>query len=92
MFFCAGDAAGYCIDWLARKMVVARAIENQTVDYDWRLVEKSSIQTISADANKSIEAIPAQWSAGDMSMWLNGRGDWAAFASASPCLRAEVAS
>ena len=89
--FCVEDASGYCIDFLKRKLVAARFVQQNLHDCDWSLVNKASLQSMSADANKHLQSIPDAWRARQISCFLTGRADWALFASVFPCLWEEVA-
>ena len=88
--FSVEDASGYCIDFLRRKLVAARYI-NQLQECDWSVVSKASLQTMSADAQHNLHHIPEAWRAHDISCFFTGRADWALFASMFPCLWGEVA-
>ena len=88
--FCVEDASGYCIDFLRRKLVAARYI-NQLQECDWSVVSKASLQILSADAQHNLHHIPEAWQAHDISCFFTGRADWALFASVFPCLWGEVA-
>ena len=89
--FCAEDASGYCIDFLRRKLVAARLVQQNLHDSDWSLVSKASLQSMSADANNDLQSIPDAWRPSEISCFLTGRADWALFASVFPCLWGEVA-
>ena len=89
--FNAEDAEGYCVDFLVRKLVAARVLQQRLEGRDWSSVDKATLQAMSADAKGNLEAIHATWNARNISCFLTGRPDWALFASASPCLWVEVA-
>ena len=89
--FNAEDAEGYCVDFLVRKLVAARVLQQRVEGCDWSSVDKATLQAMSADAKENLEAIPATWHARKISCFLTGRPDWALFASAFPCLWGEVA-
>ena len=89
--FSVEDASGYCIDFLRRKLVAARYINQHLHECDWSVVSKASLQTISADAQQNLHHIPEAWQAHDISCFFTGRADWALFASVFPCLWGEVA-
>ena len=89
--FCKDDASGYCIDFLRRKLVAARLVQQNLHDCDWSPVSKALLQSMSADANKNLQSIPDAWQAREISCFLTGRADWAVFASVFPCLWGEVA-
>ena len=89
--FSATDASGYCIDFLRRKLVCARLLQQNLHECDWSTVNKASLQTMSADAKENLKAIPDTWRASDISSFFTGRADWGLFASVFPCLWGEVA-
>jgi hypothetical protein len=89
--FCVADASGYCIDFLRRKLVAARLHQQNLHECDWSLVNKASLQSMSADAKGNLEMIPDRWRASEISSFLTGRADWGLFASVFPCLWGEVA-
>ena len=89
--FSVEDASGYCIDFLRRKLVAARYINQHLQECDWSVVSKASLQTMSADAHQNLHHIPEAWRAHDISCFFTGRADWALFASMFPCLWGEVA-
>ena len=90
--FSSEEAAGYCPDFLKRKLSAARLIQrNLHVECDWSTVDKASLQGMSADAKANLEAVPDDWRASDVSSFLTGRADWGLFASMYPCLWGEVA-
>jgi serine/threonine protein kinase len=86
------DADGYCIHFIVRKLVAARALRDPLAKHDWSTVNKSTLQAMSADANHNLKAMPDKWSASEIALFLTGRADWALFASAFACLWGEVAS
>ena len=85
------DASGYCIDFLIRKLVAARVLQQNLLECDWSLVDKASLQSMSADAKKNLEEIPDTFNAREISCFFTGGADWGLFASVFPCLWAEVA-
>ena len=89
--FSSGDASGYCIDFLKRKLVAARLIQRSMHEYDWSLVTKASLQSMSADAKQNLQHIPDTWRANQISSFLTGRADWCLFACVFPCHWGEVA-
>ena len=90
--FSARDASGYCIDFLRRKLVAARVLQqNLHVEGDWGTVNKASLQSMSADAKENLEEIPDNWRASEISYFFTGRPNWRLFASVYPCLWGEVA-
>ena len=90
--FSAQDATGYCIDWLTRKLVAARILQQNLQKCDWSHVSKASLQHMSADAKKNLEHIPdTTYNASEISSFFTGRADWGLFASVFPCLWGEVA-
>ena len=89
--FCVEDASGYCIDFLRRKLVAARLLQQNLHERDWSHVDKATLQSMSADAKKNLEKIPDTWRANEISSFLTGRADWGVFASVFPCLWGEVA-
>ena len=91
MPFSGEDSCGYCIDFLRRKLVFARVLQQNLHECDWSLVNKASLQSMSADAKKNLEKIPDGWRASEISSFLTGRADWGLFASAFPCLWGDVA-
>ena len=89
--FSVADASGYCIDFLTRKLVAARLLQQNLHECDWSPVDKASLQSMSADAKGNLEMIPDKWRASEISSFLTGRADWGLFASVFPCLWGEVA-
>ncbi len=89
--FSVEDANGYCIDFLRRKLVAARLLQQNLHECDWSPVNKASLQSMSADAKKNLEKIPDTWRASEISSFLTGRAHWGLFASVFPCLWGEVA-
>ena len=89
--FSAEDATGYCIDFLRRKLVAARILQQNLHKCDWSPVSKASLQDMSADAKKNLEHIPDTYTASEISSFFTGRADWGLFASVFPCLWGEVA-
>ena len=51
-------SSGDCVDFLKRKLVAARLIQQNLHECDWSLVDKASLQSMSADAKENLEAIP----------------------------------
>ena len=88
---CASHDRGYCIDFLRRKLVAARLVQQNLHKCDWSPVSKASLQDMSADAKKNLETIPDTYNASEISSFLTGRADWGLFASVFPCLWGEVA-
>ena len=88
--FSVEDASGYCIDFLTRKLVAARLLQQNLLECDWSLVNKASLQSMSADAKENLEKIPDTYNAREISSFLTGRADWGLFASVFPCLWGEV--
>ena len=88
--FSVEDASGYCIDFLTRKLLAARLLQQNLLECDWSLVNKASLQRMSADANQNLEKIPDTYNAREISSFLTGRADWGLFASVFPCLWGEV--
>ena len=84
------DASGYCIDFLTRKLVAARLLQQNLLQCDWSFVNKASLQSMSADAKNNLEKIPDWYNAREISSFLTGRADWGLFASVFPCLWGEV--
>ena len=89
--FSAKDASGYCIDFLRRKLVAARLLQQNLHECDWSTVDKASLQGMSADAKENLEEITDTWRASEISSFFTGRADWGLFASVFPCLWGEVA-
>jgi len=91
--FSAEDASGYCIDFLQRKLVLARFLQQKLheSECDWSTVSKASLQSMSADAKENLEEVPDAWQASQISTFFTGRTDWALLASVYPCLWGEVA-
>jgi len=90
--FSAKDASGYCIDFLLRKLVMARLLLQQNMhEFDWSTVSKASLQAMSADAKENLAQVPDAWKASEISFFFTGRADWALLASVYPCLWGEVA-
>ena len=89
--FSVGGASGYCIDFLRRKLVAARLLQQNLHECDWSPVNKASLQSMSADAKKNLEDIPDTYNAREISLLFTGRADWGLFASVFPCLWGEVA-
>ena len=90
--FSAQDASGYCIDFLRRKLVGARFLQQNLHERtDWSAVSKESLQSMSADAKENLKEIPDSWQASQISSFFTGRADWGLFASVYPCLWGEVA-
>ena len=89
--FSAKGACGYCIDFLRRKLVVARLLQQNLHECDWSTVDKASLQSMSADAKENLEEIPDKWRASEISSFFTGRADWGLFASVFPCLWGEIA-
>jgi serine/threonine protein kinase len=85
------DASGYCIDFLKRKLVIARLFRQNLQESDWSTVSKASLQSMSADAKENLEDVPDAWGASQISSFFTGRADWGLFASVYPCLWGEVA-
>lgn len=85
------DAGGYCVDFLRRKLVAARLLQQNLHECDWSTVNKASLQSMSADAKENLEHIPDSWHASEISYFFTGRADWGLFASVFPCLWGEVA-
>jgi len=85
------DAGGYCVDFLRRKLVAARLLQQNLHECDWSTVNKASLQSMSADAKENLEYIPDSWHASEISYFFTGRADWGLFASVFPCLWGEVA-
>ena len=89
--FSTKDASGYCIDFLRRKLVAARLLQQNLHECDWSTVDKASLQGMSADAKANLEEITDTWRASEISSFFTGRADWGLFASVFPCLWGEVA-
>ena len=89
--FSAEDATGYCIDFLRRKLVSARLLQQNLHKCDWSSVSKDTLQRMSADAKHNLDSIPDTYNASDISCFFTGRADWGCFASVFPCLWGEVA-
>ena len=84
--FSAEDATGYCVDFIRRKLVAARILQQNLHKCDWSPVSKASLQDMSADAKKNLESIPDTYNASEISSFFTGRADWGLFASVFPCL------
>ena len=89
--FSAQDSTGYCIDFLRRKLVMARLLQQNLHKRDWSSVSKDTLRRMSADAKGNLESIPDTYTASDISCFFTGRPDWGCFASVFPCLWGEVA-
>ena len=89
--FSAEDATGYCIDFLRRKLVSARLLQQNLHKCDWSSVSKDTLQRMSCDAKRNLDSIPDTYNASDISFFFTGRADWGCFASVFPCLWGEVA-
>ena len=84
-------ASGYCIDFMTRKLVAARVLQQNLHECDWHLVSKASLQSVSADAKSNFQTIPDTWRASEISSFFTGRADWGLFASVFPWLWGKVA-
>lgn len=89
--FSVEDASSYCIDFLTRKLVAARFLHQNLLEWDWSLVSKASLQSMSTGAKKNLENISNTYNAREISSLLTGRADWGLFASMFPCNWGEVA-
>ena len=53
--FSGEDASGYCVDFLARRLVAARLLQQNLPECDWSLVSKASLQSMSGIGKKNFE-------------------------------------
>ena len=85
--FVAKKVDGYTADIIIRKLCLphwSRATQ-------WSEVPSSSLRAVSADESESLEKLPSEWSAADVSSFICQRPDWGYLASAYVCLWKEVA-
>ena len=80
---------GYVRLAIVRKLFLG-CVQHGAVAVDWAQVDMEALKGVVPDENGFLDAVPASWSAADLSRFVFSRDDWALFVPMFACLWHEV--